>query len=60
MVHAMNSKRGKYEPARFLTAPHRRLIEQKRADRPCEPMTGEQVFMRLKQLGVPILDGRKK
>lgn len=57
MLVAVNSKHGKYEPRKYMID-GKRLAERAAAKR--EPMTGEQVLQRFRQLGVPIIDMRGK
>jgi len=60
MLAALNSKRLKYDPVRYMA--NREEMERRaaaeRAARP--PMTGEQILDRFRALGVPIIDKRVK
>jgi hypothetical protein len=58
MLVAVNSKRGKYEPRKYMLNAKR--LAEKAESIKREPMTGEQVLARFRQLGVPIIDKRGK
>jgi hypothetical protein len=66
MVAASNSKRRRYDPAKYMIKAHRDKlrdmnaeIEHKKLD-PARGMTGEQVLQAFRGMGVPIIDKRKK
>jgi hypothetical protein len=52
MLVAVNSKHRRYEPAKYMI--YKNDMREKRR----EPLTGEQVLARFRQLGVPIVDLR--
>ena len=58
MLVAVNSKHGKYEPRKYMIDGKRLAERAERDRREREPMTGEQVLQRFRQLGVPIIDKR--
>lgn len=61
MVSAVNSKRGRYEPMKYMANGRELMREQaERRARRHEPLTGDQVLERLRALGVPIIDKRTK
>jgi hypothetical protein len=57
MLVAVNSKRGKYEPRKYMIN-GKRLAEQERERERREPMTGDEVLARFRQIGMPIIDLR--
>jgi hypothetical protein len=58
MLAAVNSKRKQYDPMRYMM--NGRALKQQRARRAEQPMTGDQVLARIRQLGVPVIDNRSK
>lgn len=60
MLVAVNGKRGKYEPMKWML--NGRDMQRERAERVKrrEGMTGEEVMARFAALGVPIIDKRAK
>jgi len=60
MLAAVNSKQRRYDPVRFMSGGDelRRASAEARANR--EPMTGDQILARFRQLGVQIIDKRAK
>jgi hypothetical protein len=61
MVSAVNSKRGRYEPMKYMA--NGRELMRERAERRArrhEPLTGDQIIARARALGVPIIDKRTK
>ena len=58
MLVAVNSKHGRYEPRKYML--HAKRLQEKadRDRREREPMTGEQVLARFRQLGVRVIDNR--
>jgi hypothetical protein len=59
MLVAVNSKHGKYEPRKYMMNGKRLQERAERDRREREPMTGEQVLARFRQLGVRVIDKRK-
>lgn len=59
MLAAVNSKHGRYEPRKYMLNAKRLQEKAERDRREREPMTGEQVLARFRQLGVPIIDKRR-
>ena len=60
MLAAVNSKRGKYEPYKWMRNGAELQRRAKAAAGERQPMTGDQVLARFRQLGVPIVDNRQK
>jgi hypothetical protein len=60
MLSAVNTKNGRYDPAKYML--NKEAINRERAEREAarEPLTGEQVITRFRQLGVPIIDMRSR
>jgi DNA-binding IclR family transcriptional regulator len=58
MVEAVNSKRGRYEPVKWMANGRALMREQaeKRARR--QGMGGDEILARMRALGVPIIDKR--
>ena len=57
MVEAVNSKKGKYDPMKFM-ANGKALAERAREERSHEPMQGDEILRKLRMFGVPIIDKR--
>jgi hypothetical protein len=57
MVAAVRSKRGKYDPVKYMM--NAKEIRAK-AQREREPMTGDEILAKLKAIGYPVLDMRGK
>lgn len=60
MLAAVNGKRHKYEPVKYMMNGKALARQMREAREKREPMTGEQVIQRLRQLGVPIIDLRSQ
>jgi hypothetical protein len=58
MLAAVNSKKGKYEPMKYM-ANGKALAERAREEQ-AEPMAGEEIIARFRQAGVQIIDKRAK
>lgn len=58
MLAAVNSKKGRYEPVKYMMNAKAlaRQAEEARAER--EPMTGDEILRRMRQIGVRIVDLR--
>jgi hypothetical protein len=59
MLRAVHSKRGRYEPVKYMLNGRALAREMREAREEREPMTGEQIIQRFRQLGVPIIDKRR-
>lgn len=57
MLAAVNSKKGKYEPTRYMVN-GKALAERAREQTEREPMQGDEILRRLRMFGVPIIDKR--
>jgi len=57
MIAAVNSKQNRYDPLRYMMN-GRGLKQQQRAA--SKGMTGDQILTRFKQLGVRVIDNRKR
>lgn len=57
MLVAVNSKRQKYQPAKWMLN-GKELMREARERR--KPLTGEECLERFRRLGVPIIDMRQK
>ena len=60
MVLATNSKRGKYEPQKWMAQSHRKVLDRARAApaAPVEPMNDDQAMQMFKRLGARVVDLR--
>ena len=58
MLVAVNSKHGKYEPRKYMLNAKRLQERAERDRREREPMTGDEVLARFRQLGVRVIDNR--
>jgi hypothetical protein len=59
MLVAVNSKKRRYEPLKWVMDKRTARERVREAERRREPMTGEQILDRFRSLGVPIIDNRK-
>jgi hypothetical protein len=58
MLDAVNSKKGKYEPMKYMM--NARALAERAREEQAEPMAGEEIIARFRQAGVQIIDKRAK
>jgi hypothetical protein len=60
MLAATNSKREKYRPVKWMANGRELMAEAAAKRQRKEPMTGDEILARMRALGVPIIDKRKR
>jgi hypothetical protein len=60
MLAAVNSKRGRYDPVRYMAGGRELMRERAERQRAREPLSGDEIVSRMRALGVPIIDKRGK
>lgn len=60
MLAAVNSKHGRYDPLRYMLNGRGIKAEQRAKTREREPMTGDALLRRIQQLGIQVIDNRKR